>query len=205
MKKDKKIEEMKEYFGVKTIEDVAQRMGYSKTTANTWRSRGLSKSAINKFELIKSNDLNDKAKSNDIEVNYYPEINASAGYGAQNDTAFTPTRVTLSRFLIDTFRITDTAAVDLIHIYGAAVSQRRDRRRRAHPRPRSGQKRRHRHRQHRRRHLHQAHREDPLPTSDHPPQQQPSLRRHLPRCRPAHPAGDRRHRPRQTQGDLTPR
>lgn len=50
------LEEMKDYFNVPSIEQVAVLLGFSEATASTWRSRGASNNAITKFELIRSND-----------------------------------------------------------------------------------------------------------------------------------------------------
>lgn len=50
------LEEMKEYFNVPSVEQVAVLLGFSEATASTWRSRGASNNAITKFELIRSND-----------------------------------------------------------------------------------------------------------------------------------------------------
>lgn len=50
------LEEMKDYFNVTSVEQVAVLLGFSEATASTWRSRGASNNAITKFELIRSND-----------------------------------------------------------------------------------------------------------------------------------------------------
>lgn len=50
------LEEMKDYFNVPSIEQVAVLLGFSEATASTWRARGASNNAITKFELIRSND-----------------------------------------------------------------------------------------------------------------------------------------------------
>lgn len=48
------LEEMKQYFDVSSIEQVAELLGFSKNTAATWRNRGPSQNAILKFEAMKS-------------------------------------------------------------------------------------------------------------------------------------------------------
>lgn len=53
---DKKeiIEEMKSFFGVTSLEDVAEKLGYSRTTAGNWRKKGLTDTAFLKFEKIRA-------------------------------------------------------------------------------------------------------------------------------------------------------
>ena len=78
---------MKEYFMVSSIEEVAIKLGYKKTTASTWRSRGISKAAITKFHLIKSNDSINQIPEqlNSIPIPHFDNIVASAGAGAHNE------------------------------------------------------------------------------------------------------------------------
>jgi len=55
------LEEMKHYFGVNSVEAVAVKLGYKESTASTWRSKGITNSAITKYKLIRSNDrIHDK-------------------------------------------------------------------------------------------------------------------------------------------------
>lgn len=44
--------EMKAFFKVSSLEDVAEKLGYSRNTANTWRSRGISENAVLKFNKV---------------------------------------------------------------------------------------------------------------------------------------------------------
>ncbi|PHM18073.1 MAG: transcriptional regulator [Sulfuricurvum sp. PD_MW2] len=73
------LEEMKEYFNVSSIEQVAVLLGFSEATASTWRSRGASDNAIAKFELIRSND-NANVDPNLLKINRVA-LKASAGSG----------------------------------------------------------------------------------------------------------------------------
>jgi phage repressor protein C with HTH and peptisase S24 domain len=82
------LEEMKQYFKVKSIEEVALKLGYKEKTASTWRSRGVSDAVYNKFKIIKSNDyINPQERvnrpSNNTNIISIPKlsIKASAGYG----------------------------------------------------------------------------------------------------------------------------
>lgn len=44
------IEEMKEFFKVSSLEDVAEKLGYKRTTAATWRSKGVTDNAVSRFK-----------------------------------------------------------------------------------------------------------------------------------------------------------
>lgn len=73
------LEEMKDYFNVPSIEQVAVLLGFSEATASTWRSRGASNNAITKFKLIRSND-NIKIDQNLLQIQRIA-LKASAGSG----------------------------------------------------------------------------------------------------------------------------
>lgn len=53
------FEEMKTFFDVKSLEDVAERLGYSRAAANNWRNRGISDKAKTRFELMVSKQEKD--------------------------------------------------------------------------------------------------------------------------------------------------
>lgn len=76
----KMFDEMKRYFGVDSLEEVALKLGYRRSTAATWRSRGLSNTALLKFNAIKSNDGVKEASPayNDDRVYRIPVLNAKA-------------------------------------------------------------------------------------------------------------------------------
>jgi hypothetical protein len=46
--------DMKIFFNVSSLEDVAEKMGYSRNTARTWRQNGITPNALNKFQYIKN-------------------------------------------------------------------------------------------------------------------------------------------------------
>ena len=82
--------EMKSFFGVSSIEKVAQALGYNKSVATTWRGRkAFSENAILKYELLKSQAGLEPSyqsfKSKAPKITYYPNIKASAGYGVINE------------------------------------------------------------------------------------------------------------------------
>jgi len=71
-------------------------------------------------EMYKTDKIQVFDNENGIEVTYYPDVYASAGYGATN-TLIEPQKVTLSKFIIDSFKIINPKRVDLIHIYGDSM------------------------------------------------------------------------------------
>ena len=71
-------------------------------------------------EMYKTDKMQVFDNENGIQVNYYPDVYASAGYGATN-TLIEPQKVTLSKFIIDSFKIINPKRVDLIHIYGDSM------------------------------------------------------------------------------------
>lgn len=79
MEKNDIFAEMKDFFNVSSGEDVAEKLGYSRNTARTWRQDGkISKNALRKFENLKSDDKT-------INLRFFNNVTASAGYGANND------------------------------------------------------------------------------------------------------------------------
>lgn len=46
------LEEMKNFFKVDSVEDVAEKLGYKRTTATTWRSKGVSNNAITRYKNL---------------------------------------------------------------------------------------------------------------------------------------------------------
>ncbi len=114
-------EEMKEYFKVSSLEDVALKLGYSKTTASTWRTRGITQVAINKYKIIKSKNLIDEEEKSQITVNLYKDIYASAGYGTIN-SELVPTKMNFDKeFLREIFNITDFKNLDIIRVIGDSM------------------------------------------------------------------------------------
>lgn len=114
-------EEMKDYFKVSSLEDVALKLGYSKTTASTWRTRGITQVAINKYKLIKSKNFIKEDEKSQITVNLYKDVFASAGYGTTNSELF-PTKMTFDReFLKEIFNITNFNNLDIIRVIGDSM------------------------------------------------------------------------------------
>ena len=60
MQDDKElIKEMKAFFKVNSLEDIAERLGYSRNSANNWRNNGLNSGVISKFEKAKADKKKD--------------------------------------------------------------------------------------------------------------------------------------------------
>ena len=55
--------DMKIFFNVSSLEDVAEKMGYSRNTARTWRQNGITPNALNKFQYIKNDTKTIQAKN----------------------------------------------------------------------------------------------------------------------------------------------
>jgi len=114
-------EEMKDYFKVSSLEDVALKLGYSKTTASTWRTRGITQVAINKYKLIKSKNFIKEDEKSQIAVNLYKDVYASAGYGTTN-SELVPTKMTFDKeFLKEIFNITNFNNLDIIRVIGDSM------------------------------------------------------------------------------------
>jgi len=131
------IERMKKAINVNSDADLAKFLGLSETTVSKWKKREripeknylafLNKTNVNpdwlltgEGEMYKTDKIQVFDNENGIEVTYYPDVYASAGYGATN-TLIEPQKVTLSKFIIDSFKIINPKRVDLIHIYGDSM------------------------------------------------------------------------------------
>ena len=131
------INRMKKAFQVNTNKELAKKLGTSLSNIDNWKKRNtipqkyiLLTSQMNNInpdwlltgegEMYKTNKVQIFDNENGIKVNYYPDVYASAGYGAVN-TIIEPQKVTLSKFIIDSFKIINPKRVDLIHIYGDSM------------------------------------------------------------------------------------
>jgi len=72
------LEEMKKFFKVDSIEDVAEKLGYKRTTATTWRSKGVTDNVIARYKnLIYEKNINNQG-------NYIKSIGSNEGYIVQD-------------------------------------------------------------------------------------------------------------------------
>lgn len=138
------IDQMKKFFNVTSLEDVAENLGYSRASANNWRNRGVSDAAKMKFMLAQNKnfdaDLLRQSRKNKergelkldidlireqkgpIPLRYFENVTASAGYGSQNsDESFEPLSVS-AEFLKAVFGITAAKyGYDMIRIFGDSM------------------------------------------------------------------------------------
>ena len=138
------IDQMKKFFNVTSLEDVAENLGYSRTSANNWRNRGVSDAAKMKFILAQNKnfdaDLLRQSRKNKeqgelkldidllreqkgpIPLRYFENVTASAGYGSQNsDDSFEQLSVS-AEFLRAVFGITAAKyGYDMIRIFGDSM------------------------------------------------------------------------------------
>ncbi|MDY2585322.1 MAG: hypothetical protein SOW07_06710, partial [Helicobacter sp.] len=84
------VGQLKTFYGVKSLESVAEKMGYKSTAATNWRQRkALSDKAMLKYMQDKHNQNDYKEiklipnsdTSPKIPIHYYKNVTASAGYG----------------------------------------------------------------------------------------------------------------------------
>ena len=83
------FDEMKKFFNVTSLEDVAEKLGYSRKTARTWRTTGLTKNVLAKFEKAKADKKKDdeshkyaeKADEIDEGVGGVPQGHAQGRHG----------------------------------------------------------------------------------------------------------------------------
>ena len=138
------IDQMKKFFNVSSLEDVAENLGYSRASANNWRNRGVSDAAKMKFILAQNKNFDadllrqsrkDKEQGalkfdidllreqeGPIPLRYFENVTASAGYGSQNsDKSFEPLSVSAD-FLKAVFGITAAKyGYDMIRIFGDSM------------------------------------------------------------------------------------
>lgn len=117
---DKAIfENMKNFFNVSSLEEVAEKMGYSRNTAGTWRSKGLTKVVKLKFATISANKVK-KPDENKINMRYFENVTASAGYGSTNcDTNYSLIPVS-EEFLNNILKI-PAKNYDVIKVFGDSM------------------------------------------------------------------------------------
>lgn len=82
--------EMEAFFGVSSIEKVAEKLGKSRATGTTWRGRKTIPSDVllDYYKLKSQAGLEpsyQKYKRQSSSITYYPNIKASAGYGIINE------------------------------------------------------------------------------------------------------------------------
>ncbi|ELF7409202.1 S24 family peptidase, partial [Campylobacter coli] len=120
---DKKIiKEMKEYFNVESISQIAEKLGYKPSTANNWHNKGLTQSVIDKFQSIKyTNSKNSLKNSNMVNFRYFPDVYAAAGYGNSNESEHYEIISLDAKFVVDFLGLSAQTDYDIIKIFGNSM------------------------------------------------------------------------------------
>lgn len=117
------VKEMKLFFNVKSLEDVAERLGRERSTAIGWRQRKkISSSALVEFNALKNKQNNYNIKSTDtILIRYFPDIYASAGFGNTNENENFQIINVDKTFLTEVLGVPYKTQYDMIKIYGESM------------------------------------------------------------------------------------
>ncbi|PZT47269.1 hypothetical protein B6S12_09960 [Helicobacter valdiviensis] len=118
------LEEMKEFFKVSSASQVALKLGYKEKTINTWHSKGISQSAIDKFNAIRYNSKKTTIEEPDnsfVNFRYFSNVYAAAGYGnTNNDEHYEVLRLD-TRFVSDFLGLNTNMSYDIIKIFGNSM------------------------------------------------------------------------------------
>lgn len=114
------VKELKNFFNVKSLEEVAEKLGYKKNNANNWRNnKQLSAQALKKYYELKK----DKVKETNISasIRYFPNVYASAGFGNANENESFQLIKIDKAFLTEVLGIPYKTQYDMIKIYGNSM------------------------------------------------------------------------------------
>lgn len=128
-------EEAKKALNVDNLGDLAELIGYAKTTSNNWYKSGFSKIVRMKIreklnqcsentisgahQVVKITNDEDE---NSISLNYYPDIVAAAGYGAINESSVHPQIMKFDRrFLTEFINVRRFDSIDIIRVIGDSM------------------------------------------------------------------------------------
>ncbi|EOH4168883.1 S24 family peptidase [Campylobacter jejuni] len=118
------VKEMKLFFNVKSLEEVAERLGYKKNNANNWRNnKQLSAQALKKYYELKkaNNSVSIHHHKDTITIRYFPDICASAGFGNANENENFQIINIDKAFLTDVLGVPYKTQYDMIKIYGESM------------------------------------------------------------------------------------
>lgn len=118
------VKEMKLFFNVKSLEEVAERLGYKKNNANNWRNnKQLSAQALKKYYELKkaNNSVSIHHHKDTITIRYFPDIYASAGFGNANENENFQLINIDKAFLTDVLGVPYKTQYDMIKIYGESM------------------------------------------------------------------------------------
>lgn len=107
-----------------SYKELAKYLGVSPNTLDIWKQRGKipEKNILKYTQLSNQNNEVSVCSSKDmVSISYFPEVNASGGYGALNgDARFE--RMDVSRsFLSICFGLSNFANIDIIHVIGDSM------------------------------------------------------------------------------------
>ncbi|HEG0603349.1 TPA: helix-turn-helix transcriptional regulator [Campylobacter jejuni] len=117
------VEELKFFFNAKSLEEVAEKLGYKRSNATNWRNnKQLSAQALKKYYELKSKNNNKLKKINDtISIRYFPDIYASAGFGNTNENENFQIINVDKTFLTEVLGVPYQTQYDMIKIYGESM------------------------------------------------------------------------------------
>ncbi|EAL0271751.1 S24 family peptidase [Campylobacter lari] len=119
------VEELKTFFNVKSLEEVAEKLGYKKNNANNWRNnKQLSAQALKKYYDLKNNKkhiIKTSNIENIIKIRYFPNVYASAGFGNGNSDENFQTIYLDKNFLVEILGIPYKTQYDMIKIFGDSM------------------------------------------------------------------------------------
>ncbi|EGD0208527.1 MULTISPECIES: S24 family peptidase [unclassified Campylobacter] len=118
------VEELKTFFNVKSLEEVAERLGYKKNNANNWRNnKQLSAQALKKYYELKkaNNSVSIHHHKDTITIRYFPDIYASAGFGNTNENENFQIINVDKTFLTEVLGVPYKTQYDMIKIYGESM------------------------------------------------------------------------------------
>lgn len=129
---DKELFELaKETLKIGSLKELAKILGYAETTVNNWYKDGFNNTVRlkiqNQIDIYSKNTTlntisNDEKQNGDlVTINLYEDIQASAGYGANNDD-IVPAKLQFDKnFLRQFFNITRFENLDIIRVVGDSM------------------------------------------------------------------------------------
>ena len=129
---DKELFELaKETLKIGSLKELAKILGYAETTVNNWYKDGFNNTVRlkiqNQIDIYSKNTTlntisNDEKQNADlVTINLYEDIQASAGYGANNDD-IVPVKLQFDKnFLRQFFNITRFENLDIIRVVGDSM------------------------------------------------------------------------------------
>lgn len=116
---------VKESLNIGSLDELAESLGYAKSSANNWYSGGFSKIARMKIEeLLREHSektIQNQPNDETAMVSYYPDINAAGGYGAVNGHSDIHPIPISKNFLNTMFGLTSYKDLEIIRVIGDSM------------------------------------------------------------------------------------